>query len=180
RCSNTSIPWRGRSNCSNMKALENKLIPIQKTKLTIMSTFHSDNSLGEMTFHGARELSLDGLLSDAAAQCLARWRHREDATDSAAELFDLDKAPSFVISYDGKSGHYRPDQPMNAVPETIIREFLYGDGICSLTDMEVRAFAADYSVITEDAIEYLLVCPFPTEAGNVGGLVVVCLNHQRK
>ncbi len=79
----------------------------------------------------------------------------------------------FSITYEGKSRDYWPNESENDISEILIREFLYHDGICSLSDERIRLFHARYSIMALTGDEYLLVCPYLTEAGNISGIVVV-------
>lgn len=131
----------------------------------------------EIVFQGADEASIESLCNDNVVEALARWRGREPQSDSHALLFRLEDTRSFVISYDGKTGDYWPDQTNNVVGETIIREFLFSSGICELDGLDPRLYVAKYKVQAMIDTEYLLVCPYPTAAGNIGGLLVVCVNE---
>ncbi len=46
-------------------------------------------------------------------------------------------------------------------------------GLCTLSDERVRLFHARYTIIALTGDEYLLICPYLTEAGNISGIVVV-------
>jgi len=59
--------------------------------------------------------------------------------------------------------------------EILIREFLYRDGICSLTDERVWLYHMKFRLMAMDGDEYLLVCPYLTDAGNISGILVVCV-----
>ena len=82
----------------------------------------------------------------------------------------------FSITYEGEAGEYWPDESMTDITETLVREFLYRDGICSLTDERVRLIRMKYNVMASEGDEYVLVCPYVTAAGNISGIVVVCVN----
>ena len=56
----------------------------------------------------------------------------------------------------------------------LIREFLYRDGICSLTVEQVRLIRMKYHIMALDGDEHVLICPYLTEAGNISGIVIVC------
>ncbi len=57
----------------------------------------------------------------------------------------------------------------------LIREFLYRDGICSLTVERVRLIRMKYHIMALDGDEHVLICPYLTEAGNISGVAVVCV-----
>lgn len=135
----------------------------------------------EIVFQGAQEAAIETLCNDEVVAALSRWRERAPRSEPHPELFRLNDTRSFVISYAGKTDDYWPDQPSNVIGETIIREFLFSTGICDLDDLAPRLYVAKYKVQAMIDTEYLLVCPYPTEAENIGGLLVVCVNeHLRK
>ena len=81
----------------------------------------------------------------------------------------------FCISYEGEAGEYWPNEAMTDVTETLVREFLYAGGICSLSDERVRLIHMKYNVMASEGDEYVLVCPYLTAAENISGIVVVCV-----
>ncbi len=50
---------------------------------------------------------------------------------------------------------YWPNESENDMSETLIREFLYHDGICTLSDERARLFHANYKIIAMNGEEYL-------------------------
>lgn len=78
-----------------------------------------------------------------------------------------------VVGLDFDTRDYWPNESENDISETLIREFLYHDGICTLSDERVRLFHASYTIMALNGDEYLLVCPYLTATGNVSGIVVV-------
>ena len=135
----------------------------------------SDNkhNLAELAFHGAIEADIAQTCTKDITQALATWSHRPNHQLSGSDLLRLDDCTLFSITYEGKSRDYWPNESENDISEILIREFLYHDGICSLSDERIRLFHARYSIIALTGDEYLLVCPYLTEAGNVSGIVVV-------
>ena len=85
----------------------------------------------------------------------------------------MDDCALFSISYEGVARDHWPSESENDISETLIRAFLYHDGICALTDERVRLFHARYTIVALTGDKYLLVCPCLTEAGNISGIVVV-------
>ncbi len=135
----------------------------------------SDNkhNLADLVFHGATEVDPEQTCTKDAVQALTTWSHRPNHQSSGSELLRLHDCALFSIDYVGKARDYWPDESENDISETLIREFLYHDGICTLSDERVRLFRASYSIIALDGDEYLLVCPYLTAAGNISGIVVV-------
>ena len=82
----------------------------------------------------------------------------------------------FSISYLGESDEYWPNEPDTLLTETLIREFLFNDGICSLTDDHERLVCMKYKIMAMEGEEHVMICPYLTEAGNISGIVVVCLS----
>ncbi len=135
----------------------------------------SDNrhNLAELAFNGATEADIQEICTRDISESLATWSHRPDRQLSGSDLLRLDGCMLFSIDYEGKSADYWPNQLENDVSETLIREFLYHDGLCSIADERIRLFHARYTIMALTGDEYLLVCPYLTEAGNIAGIVVV-------
>ena len=135
----------------------------------------SDNkhNLAELAFQGATEVDPEQTVTKDVIQALSTWSHRPNHQSSGADLFRLDGCALFSIGYEGTARDYWPDESQNDISETLIREFLYHDGICTLSDERARLFRASYRIIALDGDEYLLVCPYLTAAGNISGIVVV-------
>ena len=135
----------------------------------------SDNrhNVAELAFQGASEIDPQSTCKPDVMDAMATWSDRPDHQLSGAELLHVTDCALFSISYEGEAGEYWPNESENDTSETLIREFLYHDGICSLTDERVRLFHARYKIIAMTGDEYLLVCPYLTAAGNISGIVVV-------
>ena len=135
----------------------------------------SDNkhNLAELAFQGATEVDPEQTCTKDVIQALSTWSRRPNHQSSGADLFRLDGCALFSIGYEGTARDYWPDESQNDISETLIREFLYHDGICMLSDERVRLFHASYTIIALDGDEYLLVCPYLMAAGNISGIVVV-------
>ena len=144
-----------------------------------MNQFSDDSHhVTEMIFQGATEHTPEELCNQTVLDALAKWQQRQNPVEPAPEHFRLDQTRSFTISYQGDVDHYWPDQDSNFLGESLVREFLFEDGICTLDQHECRLYLATYKVLAMMEVEYLLVCPYPTEAGNIAGVVVVCVNQQ--
>ena len=137
----------------------------------------ADFSLADLVFQGAAENEPAALCDDQVLGMLQAWQQRPDLTEPAAETFRLEQTRSFVMSYQGQAGSYWPDKEGNWIGECLVREFLFRDGICQLESLDPRLYAAKYKLEALTDVEYLLVCPYPTEAGNIGGMVVICVNQ---
>lgn len=143
-----------------------------------MTDFHdNDHSIDEVTLQGVSELPLESSCSEALKSALQQWQKRENPIDSATELLQIDKVRLFTISYRGESGNYWPSEGANFIEEGLIRDYLFNDGICGLEGMEPRLYLVKYGLMALLEKEYILICPYPTEAGNIAGMVVLCANH---
>ncbi len=135
----------------------------------------SDNkhNLAELVFHGATEIAPEQICTKDVIQALATWNNRPNHQSSGSDLLRLDDCAIFSIDYEGKAGDYWPNESENDTSETLIREFLYHKGICTLSDERVRLFQLRYTIMALTGDEYLLICPYLTAAGNISGIVVV-------
>ncbi len=137
----------------------------------------SDNkhNLAELAFHGATEVAPEQICTKDVIQALATWSHRPNRQLSGSDLLRLDDCTVFSIDYEGKAEDYWPNESENDISETLIRQFLYDDGICTLSDERVRLFHARYTIMALTGDEYLLICPYLTASGNISGIVVVTI-----
>jgi hypothetical protein len=137
----------------------------------------SDNkhNLAELAFHGATEVAPEQVCTKEVIQALATWSHRPNHQLSGSDLLRLDDCAIFSIDYEGKARDYWPNESENDISETLIREFLYHEGICTLSDERVRLFNVRYTIMALTGDEYLLVCPYLTAAGNISGIVVITI-----
>ena len=135
----------------------------------------SDNkhNVAELVFHGATEVDIQQDCTTDITEALATWSHRPNRQLSGSELLRLDGCTLFSINYEGKARDYWPNESENDISETLIRDFLYHGGICTVSDERVRLFHARYTIIALEGDEYLMVCPYLTAAGNISGIVVV-------
>ena len=132
------------------------------------------HSLAELVFQGATELESTQQAGEEANNALMAWRRRSDLNSSGVELLQIPDCTAFSITYEGEARDYWPSESANEMAEILIREFLYRDGICSLSDSRERLICMKYQVMAMDGNEYVLICPYLTEAGNISGIVVVC------
>ena len=135
----------------------------------------SDNkhSLAELVFQGAIEVDCEKTFTKDVIQALATWSHRRNRQLSGSDLLRLDGCTLFSINYEGKARDYWLNESENNISETLIREFVYHEGICTLSDERVRFFHTRYTIMALTGDEYLLVCPYLTATGNISGIVVV-------
>ncbi len=135
----------------------------------------SDNKhdLAELAFNGATEVAPEQICTKDVIQALATWSHRRHHQLPGSDLLRLDDCALFSIDYKGKCRDYWPDESENDISETLIREFLYHEGICTLSDERARLFHVRYTIMALQGDEYLLVCPYLTATGNISGIVVV-------
>ena len=135
----------------------------------------SDNKhdLAELAFNGATEVAPEQICTKDVIQALATWSHRRNHQLPGSDLLRLDDCALFSINYKGKCRDYWPDESENDISETLIREFLYHEGICTLSDERARLFHVRYTIMALQGDEYLLVCPYLTATGKISGIVVV-------
>jgi len=134
-------------------------------------------SLADLVFQGATLHEPAELCNDTVLAALSDWQSRAAPAAPFGEVFRLEETRSFAIRYDGETSEYWPDEDSNWLGECLIREFLFRDGICRLDSLEPRLYLAKYKIEAVIDREYLLVCPYPTESGNLGGMLVVCVNQ---
>ncbi len=139
----------------------------------VMDFSDHKHELAELAFQGAEEMDLEQTGISEMLDAVETWRNRADHQLSGAEVFRWAHCPVFSITYEGKAAEYWPDEKQNDIIETLVREFLYRDGICSLTDESVHLIHMKYNIIALAGDEYVLVCPYLTEAGHISGIVVV-------
>jgi hypothetical protein len=134
------------------------------------------HNLAELAFQGATDMDPEHTCKQKVMDALDAWRGRPDHQSSGADLLHIENCMLFSITYEGEAAEYWPNESMTDITETLVREFLYRDGICSLTDERVRLIHMKYNVMASEGDEYVLVCPYLTAAGNISGIVVVCVN----
>lgn len=144
--------------------------------MTSVSNFTDGrHSVAELAFQGADEMDVEGSCRPETIEALEAWHTRPNRHASGANMFRFEHCPAFSMNYEGTAGEYWPDEHENDLVETLVRDFLYRDGICALKDDRVRLFRLKYNMMAVAGDEYVLVCPYLTEAGNISGIVVVCV-----
>ena len=129
-------------------------------------------------FHGATELDPEDACTVEVLDALTAWSQRSNHVAPCVDLLQLDGCPHFLISHDGQAGDYWPSQSENDISETLIREFLYHDGICRLVDDRAHLFHVKYRMLSMTEADCLLVCPYLTASGNISGIVVVLVTKK--
>ena len=143
-----------------------------------MNSFSDDtHHVTEMIFQGVAEHKPEDLCNQTVLNALKQWEQRPQLTKPEPEHFRLEQTRSFTITYTGTADHYWPDEDGNFLGESLVREFLFEEGICTLDNHHCKLYVATYKILAMIDVEYLLVCPYPTESGNIAGVVVVCVNQ---
>jgi hypothetical protein len=138
--------------------------------------FHDDqHSLAELVFQGASEFEPSPELKAEVRKVVGAWHQRSDQHSPCADMFHVPECSVFSITYQGEAGDHWPSESDTALTETLVREFLYSSGICSLTDVREQLICMKYQIMALEGDEHVMVCPYLTEAGNISGIVVVCL-----
>ena len=146
----------------------------------MMDFSDNEHNLAELVFLGATESDPEQSCNEDVIAALTRWRDRPDHLSSGSNLFRMEGCANFTINYEGNVEEYWPNESENNLCETLVREFLFQHGICSLTDERVRLVQVKYNIMALAGDEYLLVCPYLTAAGNISGIVVVCVTKMRR
>lgn len=141
---------------------------------------NQDKSLPELVIQGISEPNVYECCNEEMLAMVESWRSRESKYSASAELFNRDDTQVFAISYRGEADSYWPTSEANMFAEALIRDVVYKDGICTLEGFEPRMFKIKFHVVVMQETEYLLVLPYSTESGNIGGLTVVCVNNYLK
>ncbi len=129
-------------------------------------------------FHGAEEIDPDQACTQDVVDALAAWSHRSSHESPGLDLLRVNGCPLFSITYDGKATDYWPSESENDISETLIREFLYHNGICQLSDDRAHLFHVRYRLLSMTEADCLLVCPYLTAIGNISGTVVVTVTKK--
>lgn len=110
----------------------------------------------ELAFHGATEVDIQQTCTKDVIQALATWSHRPNHQSSGSDLLRLDGCALFSINYEGKARDYWPNESENDISETLIREFVYHEGICTLSDERVQFFHARYTTMARATAAIIL------------------------
>lgn len=138
------------------------------------------HDVSDLINQGVTRRAPEDICDTAMLEALSAWSARPSPDDPAPQPFAIDRVQYFSIAYDGTADHYWPDARSNWIAEGLVRDFLFRDGICLIDDMAPRVYTVRYKVQALSDTEHLLACPYPTASGNIGGLVMVCINHHLK
>ena len=135
----------------------------------------SDNkhALAGFVCQSTEEMDPSQACTQDLVDALATWSRRPNHELPGLELLQLDGCPHFLLSHDGKATDYWPNESQNDISEILIRESLYHDDICTLTDDRARLFNLKYKLLSIIGADSLLVCPYLTHAGSISGILVV-------
>lgn len=128
--------------------------------------------------HRVEEVDPGAACKQELLDALASWRQRPNHESPGLETLCFEGCPQFSISYDGHARNYWPSQLDNEISETVVREFLFHDGICKLEDEQAHLFHLRYRVLSAQQNDCLLVCPYLSAAGNISGIVVVLVTRK--
>lgn len=152
--------------------------PVPSIRRELMDFSDNKHNLAELAFNGAFEVDPEPTCTNDVIHAVTTWNQRADHQSSGSDLLRLDDCALFSISYDGTAGDYWPNESENDLSETLIREFIFHNGICTLAEERVRLFHARYTIMALTGDEYLLICPYLTTAGNISGVVVVTVTKK--
>ena len=136
-----------------------------------------ERSLPELIIQGTVDLNVEQYTDDHMLNLVQKWNRRSEPYAPESDIYCTDKTQVFTISYEGETDSYWPSMDSNMFAEALVRDVLYTDGICSLESMDPKLFQIKFKVLAMIETEYLLILPYPTESGNIAGLVVVCINN---
>lgn len=137
-----------------------------------------EHTITEAVFVGTTEFHADAAEWAAVAPLVSGWNSADPKPGVLAELFGAEDLQAFALDYQGQPVDYWPDERTNFLHESLLREFLFHDGVCQLNDFEPRLYRVTFKVLTEQDADFLLVLPYSTDSGNVAGICVVCVNHR--
>ncbi|MEM1081088.1 MAG: hypothetical protein AAGH65_05855 [Pseudomonadota bacterium] len=132
--------------------------------------------VAELIYQGVAEKEPASLCDTAMLEALNEWITRKNPCQPESERFHLPQTVGFMIGYTGQTSDYWPDEESNFVSETLLREFLFDQGICKLDHFSPQLYVAHYKILAVIETEYLLVCPYPTAKGSLAGVIAVCIN----
>ncbi|WP_434054412.1 MAG: hypothetical protein RDA78_05825 [Roseibium sp.] len=132
-----------------------------------------------VSFRGAVSLKPQAVC-DAETNCILEdWNARRSMTHASLELFHRLGDACMLVDADCRPAGYLPDAQSNTLSETLIREFLFPDGLRLLRPGPAFVLRAQYSLIALQGFWHLLVCPIPDPGTDipVGAIVVHIDRH---
>jgi len=143
----------------------------------MMNFSDNNHTLAGFVCQSTKEIDPNLACTQDLVDALAAWNHRPNHELPGLELLHLDGCPHFLMSLDGEATDYWPNESQNDISEILIRESLYHDGVCTLTNDRARLFQTKYKLLSIFGAECLLVCPYLTQAGSISGILVVLVNQ---
>ena len=142
-----------------------------------MNLSDNDHALAGFVCQSTREIDPNLACTRDLVGALAVWNRRPNHELPGLELLHLDGYPHFLMSLDGEATDYWPNESQNDISETLIREHLYHDGVCTLTNDRARLYQLKYKLLSIIGADCLLVCPYLTHAGSISGILVVLVTQ---
>lgn len=138
-----------------------------------MNFSDNDHNPVGLVLHGVDVVDPNVACRPEVVDALNVWRQRPSHDLPGLDLLRFEGCPQFSISHDGKAKDYWPNEQDNDISDTIVRGFLFYDGICKLTDEQVHLYHVRYRILSAVDDDCLLVCPYLTAVGDISGIVVV-------
>ena len=138
-----------------------------------MSLSDSHHSLAGFVCQSAEEMDPCRACTQDLVDAVAAWSRRPNHELPGLELLQLNDCPHFLMSHDGKATDYWPNASQNDISETLIRECLYQEGICTLNNDRARLLNMKYKLLSIIGSDCLLVCPYVTQTGSISGILVI-------
>lgn len=142
-----------------------------------MRFMRDESGIPQLTIHRVASVPAGEILDAPLQAALAEWLERGRPTENIGALMQFPDCPVLVLDYRGRVQRRQPDEDATTVTESLVREFLFPDGVCELEQMTPVVYTAEYGIMGTDSTETLLICPFATEAGNIGGVLAMCLSR---
>ena len=143
-----------------------------------MNFSEENHNLAEFVFQAIEEIDPDQACTQDMVDALAAWSRRPNHELPGLDLLQLDGCPHFLISYDGTATNYWPNESENDISEILVRESLYHEGLCKLTNDRPHLFHLKYKLHSIIGADCLLICPYLTATGNISGIVVVLVTKK--
>jgi hypothetical protein len=139
----------------------------------MMNFSGNKHALAGFVCQSTKEIDPNLACTQDLVNALAAWSRRPNHELPGLELLHLDGCPHFLMSLDGEATDYWPNESQNDISETLIRESLFRDGICTLSNDRARLFNLKYKLLSIVDADCLLVCPYLTHSGSISGILVV-------
>ena len=134
-----------------------------------------------VAFRGAVSLKPQAVCDAETNFILEDWYACRSATHAALELFHRLGDACMLVDADCRPAGYLPDAQSNTLSETLIREFIFPDGLRLLSSGPAFVLRAQYSLIALEGLWHLLVCPIPDPGADIpAGAIVVHIDRHLK